>query len=369
MTNHVSIPREIIVMTKITKRDLPSITLSDIEYYNYYHQYFTCESLESMKYKQNRYFSDQSTTFHNALRLIDQELKNQEGYVNGHIFKAAWRRASSVSLKEINIPVQNSSNQELVLSEDVAFDSQSSTSDNVDLVSTSNLSEQSSSVTPIQNQNNLIFSDQEPVKNNIPVTVHSMSPLNEIPIQLQQKNTNSVWQNNINSLNNVWQSVHESYVNVLHNTLLEKLNRVNKEENNKLQKDLSNTEKKLAITEKELKSTNKKLAVTEKELESTIKKLSVTEKELESINKKLVITKKTILEGSESALNNKIKSLEAEKGGNENEIKCFDEVEKRLKKINDDRKKEIKQKDNRIAELEQEYLELMKQRKYCNRNS
>ncbi|CAG8671222.1 13315_t:CDS:2, partial [Dentiscutata heterogama] len=65
---------------------------------------------------------------------------------------------------------------------------------------------------------------------------------------------------------------------------------------------------------------------------------------------------------------------------NEKEIKCLkndlkqirdesDVVEKRLKKINDDRKKEIKLKDDRIADLEQENLELMKQKKYCNRNS
>ncbi|CAG8712521.1 24040_t:CDS:2, partial [Racocetra persica] len=49
--------------------------------------------------------------------------------------------------------------------------------------------------------------------------------------------------------------------------------KTNKEENDKLQKDLANTEKKLAVTKKELESTNKKL-VTEKELKYTNKKLA-----------------------------------------------------------------------------------------------
>ncbi|CAG8678729.1 21027_t:CDS:2, partial [Dentiscutata erythropus] len=95
-------------------------------------------------------FSNQLSTFHNTLRLIDEELKKQEGYVNGLIFMAAWRfvndskdssRASSVSIEEIYISDQNSTDigdQELVLSENVA-------SANVNLASTYFFSDQLSS--------------------------------------------------------------------------------------------------------------------------------------------------------------------------------------------------------------------------------
>ncbi|CAG8459342.1 27164_t:CDS:1 [Gigaspora margarita] len=185
--------------------------------------------------------------------------------------------------------------------------------------------------------------------------------------------------------------------------------------NDYLYKNLVTTEKRLAIIENDLENTKKKLVITENELDSTKKNFAVTEKKLESINKKLAGAKKelefvykknaeldtmiiefrkkigdltkeyeelfqlkSILEVSESTLSNKIRSLEAEKGRNEDEITCLkndlkqlcdksNEIEKRLKKINEDRKKEIKQKDERIIELEHENLELLKQKKYCKK--
>ncbi|CAG8846141.1 9515_t:CDS:2 [Gigaspora margarita] len=116
------------------------------------------ESLKLMKYSSRKYFSDQLSTFHNALRLIDEELKKQEGYVNENRITKNSKdssRASFVSIEEINISDQNSTDigdQELVLLENI-------TSANVDLASTSFLSDQSSLVTSKQYQTDENYQD------------------------------------------------------------------------------------------------------------------------------------------------------------------------------------------------------------------
>ncbi|CAG8660307.1 8398_t:CDS:2, partial [Racocetra fulgida] len=377
---------------KITKKNLPNVPLTDIQYDNYCRKYFTPESLKSMKYAPTKYFSDQSSVFHNALRLIDAELKKKEGYVNGLIFKAAWQfvdenrqnnnkkdssRASSVSLEEIYIPDQTSRASSVNLEEIYIhnltdngdqlsyrkFDSPSSTSTDMDLISTFSSSNQSSSEAPKQyqkEQKSILISQNEvlKVKNReieernhtleIENTNHKVKnketeernhTLEKENTNLKVKNKEIEERNHVLETDNINLKVKNKETEERNHTL-ESQNTILKTENADLKiKDDNYT--KLKTKYAVLDSEHGNLKSLYKDLEA---KITESEINLRDINKKYseLLTEHSNLEVIYAALEDNYKALQAKDGKNEEEIKI---LEKELKETQDekDKKKEIPQ--------------------------
>ncbi|CAG8644345.1 17451_t:CDS:2, partial [Dentiscutata erythropus] len=197
---------------RIRKNEIPKVSLSKIDYENY------------------------KNKFPSLLKAI----KDENNFTN-YFFTAAHIYANKLESKKIIDNVNPNPNKNTQITIDV---------DKFSLNDSDSVSE--SSTSDNEHDKRQLRYDQQLIANKIAVQTKSNNSC------LQPTNTNNVWQHNINTINNVWKSVHKTYVNVLHKTLLEK--------------ELKSTNKKLVVTEKELESTNEKLAIIEKELKSTKKK-------------------------------------------------------------------------------------------------